>query len=293
VCAVKAAAAGGGPQNGSSGGSEDKEGSYAYSDPVNRALGTLLPRREQAAAALSHIDWAAPKAAGLPLEELAQRFTREFVRCEWCGRGAGGGPAANIPSIARAHTHTHTHTQTHNKNPQQIPQQYKRFVTGDVPCELFSDDFKFKDDSVATAGIRSYAEGVRKLFDQQTARAELITVVTTAAAAASSDSKQQQQRRREGGGSIVATWRLEGRVNLPFKPAIPPYVVTTTLAVGADDGLICSQLDEFSVPGWQLLAGALLGPWAAPPPAPPASELRAQARAEGKAGVVDPEKVLA
>jgi hypothetical protein len=197
---------------------------YAYSDPVNKALGNFLPTAAAAAAELT-IDWDAPKATGLSLAALAERFTTEFLKHEW-------------------------------------------FVTGDVPPELFSDGFVFKDDSVATSGIKSYALGVRKLFDQSTARAELISVSTDDAARA-----------------VVVVWRLEGAVNLPFKPKITPYVVTTTLGVGAD-GLITSQLDEFSVPGWQLLAGALLGAWAGPKPAPPVGVLRAEAAAAGKPGVV-------
>jgi len=198
---------------------------YAYSDPVNKALGNFLPKARDAAAELSHVDWGAPKAAGLPLQQLAERFTAEFLQREW-------------------------------------------FVTGDVPVELFSDAFAFKDDSVATSGIKSYALGVRKLFDQATARAELIEVVADEAARA-----------------IVATWRLEGAVNLPLKPRIPPYVVTTTLGVG-EDGLIVSQVDAFSQPGWKLLAGALLGAWAGPAPAPAAEVLRAEAAAAGRPGVV-------
>jgi hypothetical protein len=137
-----------------------------------------------------------------------------------------------------------------------------------VPVALFSDAFVFKDDSVATSGIRSYGLGVRKLFDQSNARAELITVTIDEAARA-----------------IVATWRLEGGVNLPLRPRIPPFVVTTTLGVD-EKGLIASQLDEFAVPGWRLLAGALLGAWAGPPPAPAAAVLRAEAAAAGHAGVV-------
>lgn len=83
--------------------------------------------------------------------------------------------------------------------------------------------------------------GVRKLFDQETSKAELITVEADPAA---------QQ--------IVVTWRLEGRVNLPFKPKIKPYVVTTKLGLNSD-GLICSQLDEFSVPGSDLLLSIIFG----------------------------------
>jgi hypothetical protein len=40
------------------------------------------------------------------------------------------------------------------------------FVTGEVDARLFADNFAFKDESVATTGIKAYATGVRKLFDQ-------------------------------------------------------------------------------------------------------------------------------
>lgn len=56
---------------------------YAYSDPVNKALGNFLPTASTAAEALGHVDWDAPKAAGLPLQQLAERFTAEFLKREW------------------------------------------------------------------------------------------------------------------------------------------------------------------------------------------------------------------
>lgn len=37
------------------------------------------------------------------------------------------------------------------------------------------------------------------------------------------------------GEDIVVRWRLSGRVNLPFKPPIKPYVVTTTFERDAGD----------------------------------------------------------
>lgn len=82
---------------------------------------------------------------------------------------------------------------------------------------------------------------MRKLFDQATSKAELITVTA--------DPTARQ---------VIVTWRLEGRVNLPFKPKIKPYVVTTYLGLD-DEGLICSQLDKFSVPGYDLLLSIVLG----------------------------------
>lgn len=65
---------------------------------------------------------------------------------------------------------------------------------------------------------------------QETSKAELISVSTDAAA-----------------NSIIVIWRLEGKVNLPFKPSIKPYVVTTTFGVDSSSGLICSQLGRWAL----------------------------------------------
>jgi hypothetical protein len=144
------------------------------------------------------------------------------------------------------------------------------FVTGKVDPRLFADDFTFKDDSVATSGIKSYATGVRKLFDQATAKAELIAVEVSLGQTSSEPHK------------IVIIWRLEGGVNLPFKPKIKPYVVTTTFTLN-EQGLIDSQLDEFSVPGWDLLLSTLLGPSFGAAPAADVETLRREYQAK-KAG---------
>ena len=89
---------------------------------------------------------------------------------------------------------------------------------------------------------------------------------------------------RPATNNVVVIWRLEGRVNLPFRPTIAPYVVTTFLGVESATGLVVSQLDEFSVPGWRLLAGALLGAWAGPPPAAAVEQLRSEHTARSSKG---------
>lgn len=100
---------------------------------------------------------------------------------------------------------------------------------------------------------------------QATSKAELISVTADAASS-----------------SIVVVWRLEGRVNLPFKPQIKPYVVTTTFGVDAQTSLVCSQLDEFAVPGWDLLLSTFLGQGFGAKPARPVEELRRAAAAGEK-----------
>jgi hypothetical protein len=99
---------------------------------------------------------------------------------------------------------------------------------------------------------------------QDTCKAELVTVTAEPAS-----------------NAIKVVWRLEGKVNLPFKPSIKPYVVTTTFGVDPQ-GLICSQLDEFAVPGWDLLLSTLLGHGFGATPARSVEQLRVAAAAGEK-----------
>lgn len=130
------------------------------------------------------------------------------------------------------------------------------FVTGRVLPELFSDGFEFKDPDVSLKGIDAYAKGVARLFDR-TARCEVISCDLD-------------------GSTIRIDWRLSGGVKIGPGLTFKPYVVSTDLVV--EDGLIVYQEDRFSIPGWQILVGAV-APWLPTPvPAPPADELRARAR---------------
>jgi hypothetical protein len=47
------------------------------------------------------------------------------------------------------------------------------FVTGNVDAAFFSEEFVFEDPDVRLAGVRVYARGVNKLFDQATSRCEV------------------------------------------------------------------------------------------------------------------------
>jgi hypothetical protein len=140
------------------------------------------------------------------------------------------------------------------------------FVTGRSLPELFSDKFAFSDPDVSLKGIEPYSRQVRRLFDQSTSRCE---VVSCAPVDGSDD-------------CIRVVWRLSGEVNLgPAGLAIKPYVVSTTLRTDPrDGGLIVFQVDEFTIPGWDILLSALL-PFLRPmlaPEAPPVEVLRAEAR---------------
>jgi ribosomal protein S27E len=109
------------------------------------------------------------------------------------------------------------------------------FVTGNVNPVYFSDNFTFQDPDVKLSGIRHYATGVRQLFDQGTARAEIISTVVNP---------------DRGNNTITCTWRLSGRVNIGPGLTIKPYIVYTDLVVDDNDGLVVFQEDRFALPQW-------------------------------------------
>jgi hypothetical protein len=74
---------------------------------------------------------------------------------------------------------------------------------------------------------------VNKLFDQETARAEII----------SSKVKPTEPF------TITVAWRLSGGVKIGPGLQIKPYVVYTDFKVSPATGLIVFQEDKFDIPG--------------------------------------------
>lgn len=143
------------------------------------------------------------------------------------------------------------------------------FVTGNVMPELFADDFFFKDPDVQLEGIDKYADGVRRLFDQETSRAEIIEC---------SLNEDLTEGNDDGSQVITVEWRLSGNVNIgPVQGLkIKPYICYSDLYVRNEDGLIYYQEDRFDIPGWDILLSAIF-PWLGPPivaaEAPPIEEI--------------------
>jgi len=139
------------------------------------------------------------------------------------------------------------------------------FVTGQVLPELFSDEFAFQDPDVSLKGVQNYARGVNRLFDQDTARAEVVLCAVNSTVP----------------NTITVTWRLSGRVKVGPGFELKPYVVFTDFRTDPKTGLLVYQEDRFSLPGWDLLLSALL-PFLRPilaPAAPAVEVLRQQYKA--------------
>ena len=130
----------------------------------------------------------------------------------------------------------------------------------------------FVDPDVKLSGIEEYARGVRTLFDQRTARAQILSCSVNATYP----------------NTITATWRLSGRVNIgPAGLPIKPYICYTDFTVDANSGLIVRQEDSFDVPGWDIVLSALfpfLIGWATKAPAPEV-ERRVLSMPPGRGGI--------
>lgn len=123
--------------------------------------------------------------------------------------------------------------------------QKEWFVTGNVNPSFFSEDFKFQDPDVKVESIEDYSKGVRKIFNQSTSRAEIISTIVNEEASSSERPV------------ITVTWRLSGGVNIGFGLDIKPYIVYTDLVVDPTTSLIIFQEDRFDVPSWDILLSAL------------------------------------
>jgi hypothetical protein len=127
------------------------------------------------------------------------------------------------------------------------------FVTGKVNPRYFSKEFEFQDPDVQLKGIEEYARGVRRLFDQQTSRAQIISTVVNPSASTPE------------APVITCTWRLSGNVNIAFGLPIKPYIVYTDFTVDPESSLIIYQQDRFSLPQWDILLRCVIA-WGPPQP---------------------------
>lgn len=119
------------------------------------------------------------------------------------------------------------------------------FVTGNVNPMYFSDDFEFQDPDVQVEGIDEYAKGVRKIFDQETSRAEILST------------QINEETSTTERPIITIQWRLSGKVNVGPGLTIKPYLIDTDFVIDPTTMLVIFQEDRFSIPAWDIFLSAL------------------------------------
>jgi Uncharacterized conserved protein (DUF2358) len=132
------------------------------------------------------------------------------------------------------------------------------YITGRLTPELYADDCLFDgpDPDVPVVGLVKYVDATSKLFYRPKSRVDLLSIQTL-----------------DGCEKVRAHWRLEGALNLPWKPAIKPYTGSTLYSFN-DQGLVCSHVEEWSISAFDAFASTLLPALQfGEPPAPPANFL--------------------
>ncbi|GKY93033.1 hypothetical protein MPSEU_000271600 [Mayamaea pseudoterrestris] len=96
------------------------------------------------------------------------------------------------------------------------------YITGRLNTTIYRDDcfFDGPDPDMPVKGLRKYLNAASQLFDQAKSRAELLSldIVET------NDDENNSSNRRV----IVAKWRMNGVLRLPWKPKLPNWTGTTT-----------------------------------------------------------------
>lgn len=121
-------------------------------------------------------------------------------------------------------------------------EQREWFVTGDADASFFDENFIFEDPDVKVSGLAEYCAGVRRIFNQDVSRAEIVRVEVNSTLP----------------NALTVTWRLSGAVNIAYGFKIKPFIVYTDFTISPTSGLIVAQKDRFSIPGYDIVLSAFL-----------------------------------
>lgn len=143
------------------------------------------------------------------------------------------------------------------------------YVTGGLTRDIYHPRcfFDSPDPDMPVRSPEIFASALRGLFDNRLSSVELL-----------------EAPRLVAPRTIVAEWRLEGALRLPWRPPIKPFVGRTTFSLD-EDGLVARHVEEWSLSAADAFLSAIfprLG-WGAPP-APDVAALRASRAPAGPDG---------
>lgn len=139
-----------------------------------------------------------------------------------------------------------------------IKRQY--YVTGRLTTDLYRDDCLFDgpDPDGHVRGVYKFCDAAAGLFDKRLSRVDLIDIYIR-------DSCH-----------IVAEWRLQGALMLPWRPYIKPYLGSTVYEFD-ESGLVSSHVETWQISVYDAFLSVIWKGFGAAP-APPADVVREQKR---------------
>lgn len=135
-----------------------------------------------------------------------------------------------------------------------IQRQY--YVTGLLTAPLYRDNcfFDAPDPGGRVRGVAKFCRATARLFDQSLSQVDLIDIY----------------ERDEC--HIVAEWRLQGALMLPWRPLIKPYLGSTIYEFD-ESGLVCNHIETWEISAFDAFLSVFWKGFGAPP-APPADAVR-------------------
>lgn len=107
------------------------------------------------------------------------------------------------------------------------------YITGRLSTNIYRDDcfFDGPDPDMPVKGLRKYLNAASQLFEQRTSRAELLDLGIE-------------------GDVVVAKWRFQGTLHLPWRPRMPQVLGTTTYHMD-EDCLIYKHEESWDISAYE------------------------------------------
>lgn len=137
------------------------------------------------------------------------------------------------------------------------------YVSGKLSKDVYTDDcfFDAPDPDMPVTGLSKYVDAISSLFVRSRSRIELLHLETI--------------RSELDTECIIARWRLQGTLHLPWKPSVKAYTGTTLYQLD-HQGLVCSHTEVWSITAFDAFVSTVFPNWpGAAPEAPPAEALLA------------------
>jgi len=121
------------------------------------------------------------------------------------------------------------------------------YITGQLNQTIFRDDCLFDgpDPDMPVRGLRKYVNAASQLFDRATSQAELLSLETRPLDP-DTIRKSPEVLTLTQEHVIVARWKMQGVLRLPWKPTLPEWTGTTTYHLD-DCGLVYWHEEEWDM----------------------------------------------
>jgi len=129
------------------------------------------------------------------------------------------------------------------------------YVTGRLSKAVYSDEcfFDAPDPDMPVSGLRKYVDATSHLFEPKSSSIDLLSIETV-------DDR-----------AVLARWRLEATLMLPWRPSVKAYTGVTLYELN-DEGLISRHTELWSITAADAFISTLFPNWPGAAPGAPAAE---------------------